>query len=147
MVPKFFADHGHGCGGIVLGAAAGFAEDVVDATHQFDVAGGVFESGGGLLFFAGVLPHDGGAALGRDDGVDGVFEHEDAVGDRERQRSAGAAFAGNGGDGGDAEAGHFDEVAGDGFALAALFGADAGVGAGEVDEGEDGAARNSRIVV
>ena len=32
------------------------------------------------------------------------------------------------------------EVAGDGFALAALFGADAGVGSGEVDEGEDRAA-------
>ncbi len=87
----------------------------------------------------GVLPHDGGAAFGRDDGVDGVLEHEDAVGDCERERAAGAAFAGDGGDGGDAEAGHFEEVAGDGFGLAALFGTEAGVGSGAVDEGEDGA--------
>ncbi len=35
--------------------------------------------------------------------------------------------------------GHFDEVAGDGFALAALFGSYAGIGSGEIEEGEDGA--------
>ena len=121
---------GHGEGGVVVGAAFGFADDFVDAAQHFDVGGGVAEGGGGLLLLAGVLPHDGGAAFGRDDGVDGVLEHEDAVGDGEGQRAAGAAFAGDGGDGGDAEAGHFEQVAGDGFALAALFGTEAGVGAG-----------------
>ena len=82
---------------------------------------------------------DGGAALGRNDGVDRVFEDEDAVGDGKAERAAGAAFAGDDGDGGDAEAGHFAHVAGDGLCLAALFGADARIGGGHVDEGEDGA--------
>ena len=137
VVPKFFADHGHGGVGVVLCASAWFEEDVIDATEELDVASGVTEGGGGLLFFAGVLPHDGGTALGRDNGVDGVFEHEDAVGYCQRQRSARPAFACDSGDRGYAQTGHFDEVAGDGFALAALFGSNAGVGSGEIDEGED----------
>src|SRR5438105_6905305 len=139
VVLELFGDHRHACGGVVLGSASGFEQNIVDAAEEFDVAGGVFESGGGLLFPAGVFPHDGGAALGGDDRVDGVLEHEDAVGDRQRQCSSRSAFDGDSGDGGYAETGHFDQVAGDGFALASLFGSDAGVGTGEVDEGEDGA--------
>ena len=42
-----------------------------------------------------VLPEDRGAALGRDDGIDRVLEHEDAVADAERERAAGAALAGD----------------------------------------------------
>ena len=43
-------------------------------------------------------------------------------------------------DDGHAELGDFLEVIGDGLRLAALFGADAGISAGRVNEGEDGAA-------
>src|ERR1700678_1307280 len=63
VILKLFSDHDHGGGGIVLSASAGFAQHVIDASQELDVSCGVFESSGGLLFFAGVLPHNGGAAL------------------------------------------------------------------------------------
>src|SRR5216683_7924158 len=132
VIAELFVDCGYSGGGIVLGAAGRLGEDIVDTAEELDVDRGVFESGGGVLLFAGVLPHDGGAALGGDDGVDGVLEHEDAIGYGESDRTAGAAFAGDSGDGGDAEAGHLDEVAGNGLCLAALLGADAGICAGEI---------------
>src|ERR1700677_4072144 len=47
VVLKFFADHGHGGFGIVLGTSAGFEKHIVDAAEEFDIACGVAESGGG----------------------------------------------------------------------------------------------------
>ena len=83
-------------------------------------------SGFGGFVFGGVAPEDGGASFRRNDGVDGAFEDEDAVGDGKAERAAGAAFAGDDGDDGDAEAGHFAHIAGDGLGLAALFSTEPG---------------------
>ena len=60
---KFFADQNHGFAWVVVGSTSGFAQNIVDAAHQFDVACGVFESRGGLLFFACVLPQKSRALL------------------------------------------------------------------------------------
>ncbi len=126
--------------GIFVGSVAGLGDDVVDAAQLLDVGGGGLEGGGGLGALRCVAPHDGGAGLGRDDGVDGLLEDENAVGDGEGKCASGASFAGDGGDGGNAETGHFAQIAGDGFGLATLLGTDAGVGSHEIDKGEDGAA-------
>ncbi len=126
----------HGGGGIGLASALGLRNDVVDAAQAFHFGGGVLQRARSVLLARCVLPHDGGAALRRDYGVDRVLEHQHAVGDCQRKRSAGAAFTGDGSDGRHAEARHLEEVARDGLALAALLGAKTGVRAGEVDEGK-----------
>ena len=87
---------------------------------------------------AAVFPEDRGATLGGDDGVVGVLEDEDAVGDADAEGAAGAAFADDHGDDGTCETHHFAEVDGDGFGDVAFLGPDAGEGAGGVDEGDDG---------
>ena len=74
--------------------------------------------------------------LGRDHRVAAELEHEHAVGDAERERSAGAAFADDRGEDGDTQARHGGDGGADGLALSALLGADARVGARRVDEGE-----------
>src|SRR5216683_739927 len=63
VVAELLVDCGHSGGGIVLGAPGRLGEDIIDTAEELDVGRGVFESGGGVLLFAGVLPHDGGAAL------------------------------------------------------------------------------------
>ena len=83
------------------------------------------------------LPEDAAAALGADDRVPGEFHHRDAVGHADAQRAAGAAFAGDDADDRRLQAAHLHQVAGDRLGLPALFGADAGVGAGRVDQGDD----------
>ena len=122
---------------IFLSAAGGFWDDRVDELEIEQIAGGEAEGGGGEFCFAGVPPDDGGAGFGADDAVDGVFQHEDFVRDPEGEGTAGAAFADDDGDDGDAEAGHFPEVNGDRFSLAAFFGIDARIGTGGVKEAED----------
>src|ERR1700758_3889201 len=106
---------------------------------MLEIRGSCFEGGGSLCALGRVAPHDGSAGLGRYDGIDGFFHDEDPVRDRESQSSTGTAFACDGGDGGNAEPGHFAQVASDGFCLSALFGAEAGVCSHEIDESEDGA--------
>ncbi len=86
------------------------------------------------------LEENGATGFGADDGVPGVFHHGDAVGDADSESAAAAALAAYDADDGGFEAAHFHHVDGDGLGLAALFGADAGVGAAGVDEGDDGEA-------
>ena len=72
-----------------------------------------------------VLPEDRRAALGRDHRVDGVLQHEHAVGDADGERAAGAALADDDGDdrhGARAISSMLRAIA---SGLAALFGADA----------------------
>ena len=90
----------------------------------------IFRASAASFGLGGIAPQDRGAAFRRDHGVDRILEHEDAVADGDRQRAAGAAFAGDGHDDGHGQARHFAQVAGDGLGLAALLGVDAGVGAG-----------------
>jgi hypothetical protein len=126
---------------IFLGTSGGFGDDRVDELEIEEIAGGEAEGCGGEFCFAGVPPDDGGAGFWADDAVDGIFQHEDSVGDAECEGTAGAAFADDDGDDGYAEAGHFPEVNGDGFSLAAFFGVDAGIGTGGVEEAEDRAVK------
>jgi hypothetical protein len=132
-----FDRRGGGFPGVVR-AACGFGNDFVDEVEREQVGGGHFEGGGGFGRVGLVLPEDGGAAFGRDDGVVGVFQNEHAIGDADAEGAAAAAFAEDDGDDGDVEGEHFAEVDGDGFGDVAFFRGDAGIGAGGVDEADDG---------
>src|SRR5579864_2444408 len=123
-----------------MGSAFGFGDDVVDATEIAEVSGGDAHGFGGELFLGGVAPHDGGAAFGRDDRVDRVFHHENAIGYRDGERAAAATYADNGCNDRNLQAGHLAQVVGDGFGLSALFGLHPGICAVSVDQGEDRAA-------
>ena len=64
------------------------------------------------------------------------MQHVDIIADGNRQRATRAAFADDGADDRHFELGELVKVAADGFGLVALFGADAGVGAGGINESE-----------
>src|SRR5690606_41270340 len=72
-----------------------------------------------------------------DDAVDRVLEHEQAVTDAQCERTTASALADHGGHDRDVQARHLAQVARDGLRLPALLRADAGVGAGGVDERDD----------
>ncbi len=127
-----------GGAGVAVGGAEGFLDDFVDDADLLEVFAGEFEGLGGIGGIFAALPQNAAAPFGRDDGVPGVLHHGEAVAHADAQGAAGAAFADDDADDGDFEAGHFAEVDGDGFGDAAFFGADAGVGAGGIDEGDDG---------
>ena len=55
----------------------------------------------------------------------GIFQHQDAVGDGNSQRSAASTFACDSRHDGNLKARHLAQVTGDGFGLAAFFGAQA----------------------
>ena len=95
----------------------------------------------GLAAAGGVLPQNAGKALGTQHRVDGIFQHEDMVRHAQRQRTAGGTFAGDDGNDRYGQAAHLHQIAGNGFALAALLGVLAGVRARRVDEGDDGPAK------
>src|SRR5581483_9227431 len=83
------------CGLVVVdvGAARGLGDDRVDHAELEAVLGVGLEGRGGLLRLGGVAPEDHRAALRRDHGVDRVLLHQDPVGERDRDRPAGAALA------------------------------------------------------
>ena len=96
--------------------------------------GGDLHVGRGVLRLGGVAPQDRGRAFRRDHAVDRVLQHQHAVGGGDRDGAARAAFADD-----DRDVGHAELEAGfgrarDGLGLAALLGADAGIGAGGVDQ-------------
>ena len=85
-----------------------------------------------------IFPKNTGAAFGGDDGVIGIFQNEDAVGDTDSECTPTATFSDNDGDDGDAKIKHFTNIDGDGFGDVALFTGNARKGAGSVDESDDG---------
>jgi len=125
---------------IGMDATRGLGDDLVDAAKSGNFGRRDAHGFGSQLLMGGIAPHDGGAGLGGDDEIERVLKDQDAVCDGKCQRSAGTAFTADDGDGGHAEAGHLEKIAGDGFGLAALFGTEAGIGAGQIDEADDGAA-------
>ena len=129
----------HG-GEVVVSAAEGFGDDVIDEAEFAKMAGGDFEGFRGAGGGGAVLPQNGGAAFGGDDGLVGFFEDEDAFGHADAESAAGAAFADDGGDDGDFEEHHFAQIDGDGLGDVAFLSADAGVGTGGIDESDDGEA-------
>ena len=115
-----------------------FGDDLVDDAEPGQIAGGDAHR---LRRFGrppGILPEDGGAGFGRGHGVDGVLQHQDAVGDADGQRAAGAAFADDDRHRRHPKVGHGQQALGDRRRLTALLRADAGFGAGGVDEGQTG---------
>src|SRR5215468_661962 len=95
---------------------------------------------GRLLGLGGLAPQDGRASLGRDDGVDRVLEHEQAVAYADGEGASAAALAGDHAHDRRTEACHLAQIARNGLPLPALLGAETGIGAGRVDEGHDGLA-------
>src|ERR1700730_7822417 len=86
----------------------------------------------------GLAPQDGRTAFGRDDGVDAVLEHEDPAAHPDGKRAPAPALPRDHADDGRGEPRHLAKVARDGFGLAPLLRPQAGIGAGSVDEGQDG---------
>ena len=72
-------------------AGSGTIASMTPSSRQCAASG--LERGGGLPRLARVAPEDRGAALGRDHRVDRVLLHQHAVGERDRDRAAGAALA------------------------------------------------------
>ena len=122
-----------------MGATEGLRDHLVDESVREIPPRGQGEAVGraGVRLLVRLLPEDGGAALGRDDRVPGVLEHRDPVGDGDPERAARTALADHDRDDGGAQAAHLEEVHRDRLRLAALLAAEAGVGAGRVDEGHD----------
>src|SRR5689334_15572790 len=122
---------------VAVGAARRLGHDQVDdAEGEAGLRRGA-QRGGGPLGLAGVLPQDRGAALGRDDRVDGVLLHQHAVGDADRERAARRPLADDAGDHRHRHAHQGELGAGDGAGLAALLGPHARGCAGGVDQRHD----------
>ncbi len=123
---------------VAVCSAGRLGDELVDDLEPEQIARGELERVGGLLGHRGVAVEDRRARLGADHRVDRVLHHQHAVADADRQGATAAAFADDGRDDGNRQPGHDLEVHGDGFSLAALFGADARVRARRVDERENG---------
>src|SRR6185437_16301370 len=126
-----------GPGRVAVGAPRRLGHDQVDDAEGEACLRRRPQRRGGPLGLAGVLPQDRGAALGRDDRVDGVLLHEHAVGDTDRERTAGGALADHAGDHRHRDAHERQLRPGDRARLAALLGADARRRARRVDQGDD----------
>src|SRR6185437_13085876 len=122
---------------VAVRAAGGFADDLVDQSEFLEARRGQAQRFRGVLGAAGVLPKDRLAALRRNHRIGRVLQHVDAVTDTNRERAAGTALADHGAHDRHLQLRHDLEIARDGFALAALFGADTGIRTGCIDEGED----------
>ena len=121
-----------------MGAAGGLLQDQVDHAEAQHVLRRDLHAGGGFLRLGAVAPQDRGRRLRRDHAVDGVLEHQHAVGRRDRDGAARHALAGDDRDIGDAQRQAGVGGACDRLGLAALFGADAGIGAGGIDDRQHG---------
>src|SRR5438067_5141574 len=122
-----------------VSAAFGFRNCAVDTAEFGEVLGCNAKGFGSQILFARVAPHDRGASFGRDNGIDGVLHHENAIGNSDGQCSAATAFARDSRNDWNFETSHFTQVMGNGFGLASLFGPQTGVSSGGVDKSEDGA--------
>ena len=122
---------------VALGPAQRLGHDLVDDAQLDQILGGQLERLGGLLGLLAAAPQDRGAALRRDHRIDRVLQHDHLVGGRDRDRAARAALADD-----RADERHLESQAGldgarDRRGLAALLGADPGIGAGAVDQRDD----------
>ena len=117
-------------------AADRLRNDSVDDAERFQIFRGDLHVGRGFLGAGRIAPEDGSGAFRRDHRVDGVFEHVDAVAGGDGDCAARAAFADDDGDDRHLHVEAHFRRAGDGFGLAALFRADAGIGACGIDEGD-----------
>ena len=101
------------------------------------VAGSQLHDLAGLLVTACVLPEDRREALRAQDRVHGVFEHEDLIGDGNRERSTGVTLTGDDRDDRHMQAAHGCEIPCDGLPLSVLLCLHARIGTRRIDEGDD----------
>ena len=94
----------------------------------------------GFVAAGGILPQNAGKPFRAEHRVDGVFQHQQAVGYAQSQRTAAGAFARDHSDHGNSQAAELGHAPGNGFALAPFLGFLAGVGARRIQKGQDGAA-------
>src|SRR6185503_6129492 len=121
-------------------STARFGNDLVDHLELEQIRGGNPQRGRRLLAHFGtlaILPQNCRAAFDRDHGVDRILEHQDPIGDPQRERATRSALADDRGDDGDLEAAHLEEIPRDRLRLTALLRAEAGPRAWRVDERED----------
>ena len=137
MALQRVAERCGGSFGIGVRAARRLGDDLVDHAEREEVLRGDLERFRCPLALARVLPENRGAALGRDDGIDGVLEHQHAIGEPDRERAARAAFADDRRDDGCLQRRHLDQAACDRFRLTAFLGPQSRIGAGRVDERDD----------
>ena len=101
MLPQYLVEQRSGGFVIAVSAAFGLRNDTVDATEFAKIFGGDTECIRRQCLLACVPPHDGCATFRGDNGINGVFHHQDAVTDRDGQCAATTAFSGNHTDNGD----------------------------------------------
>ena len=131
------SEHTGGLVRVQVRAALRLRNDLVDHAQLETVRGVRLEGGSSLPSLAGVAPEDGRASLRRDDRVDRVLLHQHSVGQRRRDRTAGAALADHARHDRDAQSRHQRLRARDRAALPVLLRDHARVGARDVDEAED----------
>ena len=121
---------------VAVGTTDGFAHNFVDDTQRLQAVGGDGHRVGRVLRAVAGLPQDGGAAFGADHGIDRVLQHQHLVGHRNSQRAPRTTLTNDGGDDRHFQLRHLEDVAANGFGLAAFFGVDTGIGAGRVHKGK-----------
>src|SRR6478672_10332826 len=84
--------------GIAMRTAQRLVDDPVDNAECLLVLRRDLHRFGSFWGLIGGAPQDRGAALRRDHGIDGMLEHQDAIGAGYRHGSAGAALADDDGD-------------------------------------------------
>ena len=122
---------------VVMRAARRLSNYLIAETHLQIVFGGNAQGLCGYVLLVGVAPHDRGATLGRDDGVDAVFQHQHAIGNGNGQCAAAAAFARYRGDERNLQSRHLAQIVGNGFGLAAFFRAKSRIRSHDIDQGDD----------
>ena len=120
-----------------MGAAERLGHNLVHDAKGQQVRSGEAQRLSRLRGLVAGAPEDRGASLRGDDGVVGVFEHEEAVAGSESERAAAAALADHHAEERRAKARHLHQVHGDRLGHAAFLRADPGVGAHGVNECHD----------
>src|SRR5215471_7142966 len=119
---------------IAMSSALGLRDDVINASQFAQVRGRNAHSFGSEFLLRGIPPHNGGAAFGRDHGIDRVLHHQDAVRHSDRQRSSTSTYSNDRSDDGYFQPRHLAQIVGDRLRLTALFGLYTRVGAVSVDQ-------------
>src|SRR5262249_36633379 len=115
----------------------GLRDDLIHQSHLQQIGRGQPQSSGRLLRVVTIAPQYRRAALGRDNRIDSVLEHQHLVPDPDSQSAPRAALSRDGYYDWHAQPRHLAQVIGDGFSLAPFLGVDARISSGGVHESED----------